>query len=335
MNSVKGNDSMKVAIVQHTPVFLNLDQSLLKACDLIEEAANGGAEIIVFPETWLPGYPVWLDLSPGAVLWGNPPAKALYRILAENSICLTGSRIPGKHLDDLLRVAGETGTYVVMGAHERLDGTLYNAMIFMDRGGKKFQVHRKLVPTYAERLVWGRGDGSTLSVMETDHGILGGLICWEHWMPLARAAMHSKCEVIHVAQWPSVQELHQLASRHYAFEGQCYVLAAGTVLSRKEIIDGFHSLGLANNLGLEILEAIPDDDELVMTGGSAIIGPDSAYLVGPVYGETCILYAEIEPCRCTEGHLTLDTNGHYSRPDVFHLEVNDQPQRRVTFKSQQ
>ena len=154
-------------------------------------------------------------------------------------------------------------------------------------------------------------------------------------MPLARAAMHSKCEVIHVAQWPSVQELHQLASRHYAFEGQCYVLAAGTVLSRQEIIDGFHSLGLANNLGLEILEAIPDDDELVMIGGSAIIGPDSAYLAGPVYGETCILYAEIEPSRCTEGHLTLDTNGHYSRPDVFHLEVNDQPQRRVTFKSQQ
>jgi len=113
------------------------------------------------------------------------------------------------------------------------------------------------------------------------------------------------------------------------------VLAAGTVLSRQEIIDGFHSLGLANNLGLEVLEAIPDDDELVMIGGSAIIGPDSAYLAGPVYGETCILYAEIEPWRCTEGHLTLDTNGHYSRPDVFHLEVNDQPQRRVTFKSQQ
>jgi len=189
MNSAKENDSMKVAIVQHTPVFLNLEQSLLKACGLIEEAANGGAEIIVFPETWLPGYPVWLDLSPGAVLWGNPPAKALYRILAENSICLSGKR-----LDDLLRVAGETGTYVVMGAHERLDGTLYNTMIFIDKEGKKFQVHRKLVPTYAERLVWGRGDGSTLSVLETDHGILGGLICWEHWMPLARAAMHSKCE---------------------------------------------------------------------------------------------------------------------------------------------
>ena len=330
MTTPKGSDPIRVAIVQHPPVFLNLDQSLERACSLIEEAANEGAAIIVFPETWLPGYPVWLDASPGAALWGNPSAKALYRVLSDNSVC-----IPGRHLDALRDLAGETGTYLVMGAHERLDGTLYNTMVFIDKGGQEYLVHRKLVPTYTERLVWGRGDGSTLSALKTDHGTLGGLICWEHWMPLARAAMHAKGEIFHVAQWPSVHDLHQLASRHYAFEGQCYALAAGTVLTRQEMLAGFRSLNLADDRGIEILEAIPEENELVMSGGSAIIGPDSRYVAGPIHAEARILYAEISPQRVTEGHLVLDTSGHYSRPDVFHLEVNDQPQRRVTLRSGQ
>jgi nitrilase len=321
--------SCKAAVIQHAPVFLNLEASLEKACALVEQAADGGANVVAFPETWLPGYPVWLDLSPKAALWDHAPARALYRLLVENALT-----IPGGHLEKLLAVARYTGTYIIMGAHERLGGTLYNTMIFVDRDGQSFQHHRKLMPTYTERLVWGRGDGSTLGVLHSEYGNLGGLICWEHWMPLARAAMHAHHETIHVAQWPAVKELHQLASRHYAFEGQCFVLAAGSVLSRGDAIQGFHTLGQPQNEALALLETIPGEDkELILKGGSAVIAPDSNYVAGPAFDDACILYAEIQPERITEGRLTLDTQGHYSRPDVFHLEVNVQPQSNVTFRS--
>jgi len=317
----------KVAIVQQPPVFMNVEESVEKAGSLVEQAAGQGASVIVFPETWLPGYPVWLDFSPNAALWDYPPAKALYRLLVENSITA-----PGEHLARLLALARKAGAYIVMGAHELLGGTLYNTIIYIDRGGEKFRLHRKLLPTYTERMIWGRGDGSTLGVLDTAYGALGGLICWEHWMPLARAAMQAQHETIHVAQWPMVKELHQLASRHYAFEGQCFVVAAGCILSRGEIMAGFHSLGQPDEEALELLEAMPGEkDDLILRGGSAVIAPDSNYIIGPIYDEARIIYAEIGPGRITEGHLFLDTQGHYSRPDVFHLEVNVRAQANVTF----
>ena len=330
MRSSASAHPFKAAIVQHAPVFLNLEESLRKACALIEQAANLGAGVIAFPETWLPGYPVWLDYAPGAALWDNQSAKVLYRHLVNNSIS-----VPGKHFDKLLAIARDTGTYVVMGAHERLGATLYNTMIFIASDGQSYQVHRKLMPTYTERLVWGRGDGSTMGVLSTEHGNLGGLICWEHWMPLARAAMHAQHETVHIAQWPAVKELHQLASRHYAFEGQCFVLAAGSVLSHADVLDGFRSLGEPDAGALALLEAMPGQDaDLILRGGSAIIAPDSSYIQGPHFNEPSILCAEIQPERLAEGHLVLDTAGHYSRPDVFHLTVNDRPQETVSFAAQ-
>ena len=319
-----------VAIVQDSPVFLNLEASLEKACSLIGEAAAQGAEVIAFPETWLPGYPVWLDSAPMAAAWDYGPAKALYRLLVQNSVS-----IPGPHLDRLLEAAKKAGSHLVMGVHERRGGTLYNTLVILDRDGRTFEVHRKLVPTYGERLVWGRGDGSTLKAHATEFGMLGGLICWEHWMPLTRAAMHAQQETIHVAQWPSVNRLHDLASRHYAFEGQCFVLAAGSVLTKKEAIEGCRSLGPPASAAIELLESMPKDDEdLLLRGGSAVIAPDTQTLAGPFLDEACILTAEVQPELITEGHFTLDTDGHYARPDVFTLEVNDQPQSSVAFRSQ-
>ncbi len=330
MSSLNTLSSFKVAVIQHAPVYLNLEESLKKACALIEQAANQGANVIAFPETWLPGYPIWLDYSPNAALWDYPPAKALYRLLVENSVS-----VPGRHLDRLRATAWSTGAYIVMGAHERLGGTLYNTMLYIHRDGKEFQMHRKLMPTYTERMIWGRGDGSTLSVLDTEYGVLGGLICWEHWMPLARAAMHAKYETLHVAQWPAAKELHHLASRHYAFEGQCFVVVAGCVLSKGEMVAGFNSLGQPDSQAIELLEAIPGGEkDVIMKGGSAVIAPNSEYLTGPVLDQSCILYAEIQPQRIAEGRLFLDTQGHYSRPDVFHLEVNDHPQSGITFKSE-
>jgi nitrilase len=317
---MSNSDKISVAIVQHPPVFLNLNASVAEAVRFIREAGALGAQVIVFPETWLPGYPVWLDLAPKAAFWDYPPAKALYRTLVENAVTLGGEA-----LRELRQAAAQAGAYVVMGAHERLGGTLYNTMLTLGPDGQEMQVHRKLIPTYTERLVWGRGDGSTLGVMATPFGNLGGLICWEHWMPLPRAAMHEKGEVVHVAQWPSAHDLHQLASRHYAFEGQCFVLAAGTYLRRGDVLDGFRSLGVPDSPAWEILDAMPGDD-VIHSGGSAVIGPDTSYVTGPLVDASGILAAELDPARITEGHFTLDTDGHYARPDVFRLEVDERPQ---------
>jgi nitrilase len=329
MDLVPTTRSFQVAIVQHAPVFLNLEASLEKADTLIQEAAGRGADVVVFPETWLPGYPVWLDYAPEAALWDHPPARALYRLLSENSVT-----IPGPHLDRLVGMARKAGACLVMGAHEHQGGTLYNTMILIDPDGDETRIHRKLMPTYTERLVWGRGDGSTLAVLPTEYGNLGGLICWEHWMPLARAAMHAQFETLHVAQWPWVRELHQVASRHYAFEGQCYVAAAGCVLSRREVLEGFQSLGKPDGAALELLATMPGEDgNLLLQGGSAVMAPDSSYVAGPVLDEPCILYAEVEPARIINGHLVLDTDGHYARPDIFQLVVNDEPQVNVRFGS--
>lgn len=317
--------SLNVALIQHPPVFLNLDASVEKACTLITQAAQNGARLIAFPETWLPGYPVWLDEAPNAGLWDHAPAKAVYRTLAENALSL-----PGPHLNRLLACAYQSNAYVVMGAHERRGGTLYNTLLYLNPDGQTYQVHRKLMPTYTERLVWGQGDGSTLRALNTEHGVVGGLICWEHWMPLARAAMHAQHEAIHIAQWPTVRDLHQIASRHYAFEGQCFVLAVGTHLTRHDVLSGFDSLPNPDPLARELLASMPEK-EVIQSGGSAVIAPDTRYVAGPVFDETTTLQAELNLDLITAGHLVMDTNGHYARPDVFQLRVNDQPQMNVTF----
>ena len=315
-----------VAAIQHPPVFLNLEASVDRAVKLIEEAAGNGAKVIAFPETWLPGYPVWLDVSPKAVLWDYPPARALYRILSDNALVIGGTQF-----NRLLAAAGKTGTYVVMGANEKVGGTIYNSLIYFDSIGVNFAVHRKLIPTYAEQLVWGRGDGSTLAAIETEFGVLGGLICWEHWMPLLRAAMHAEREILHIAQWPGARELHQIASRHYAFEGQCFVVAASLLLRKSDIIDGAKSLGSSAEAGLVLLDEIPgESQDYIINGGSSIIAPNGSYLVEPVYERADIIYADIDPDLAAEAHLVLDTDGHYSRPDIFSLRVNRREQKNVS-----
>jgi nitrilase len=317
----------RVALVQHPPVYLNLPASLDRAGELTCQAAAEGAALVVFPETWLPGYPIWLDSAPGAALWNHPPAKALYQLLAENAVTL-----PGPAVERLREMARRSGAFLVMGAHERRGGTLYNAMLFVAPDGR-LRVHRKLTPTYTERLVWGVGDGSTLDVLDTPWGLLGGLICWEHWLPLARAAMHAMHESIHVAQWPTARDLHQIASRHYAFEGQCWVLAAGTFLRRGDVLAGFRSLAGAPREAGELLASIPgDDDEVLQSGGSVVIAPDASLIGEPLFNRSGIVMADLDLTRRTTGNLLLDTDGHYARPDVFQLRVNTRPQVNVQFE---
>ncbi|MEL6821724.1 MAG: carbon-nitrogen hydrolase family protein [Calditrichota bacterium] len=322
------SSSFTVAVVQHPPVFMNLNASIDRAIVHIKEAAEKGAELIVFPETWLPGYPVWLDYAPSAGIWDHPPAKAIFKALFNNS-----PETDSPEISRLQKTVQELNISLVMGMNERDKGTLYNTMLFLSPDLKKPVIHRKLMPTYTERLVWGRGDGSTLATIPSDFGPIGGLVCWEHWMPLARAAMHGKQETIHIAQWPMVKEMHQVASRHYAFEGQCFVIAAGCVLSLADMYDGLKSIS-ADPLAFELLDGITDPPEtLLLRGGSAIIAPNGDYLVDPVYDKPTTLVAELKQDLLVEGRLFLDTDGHYSRPDVFELRINDKPQQRLSFRS--
>jgi predicted amidohydrolase len=305
-------------IIQHPPVFLNLAKTIEKACDLISQASNEGAELIVFPETWLTGYPVWLDLAPGAGLWGYKAAVEVFQHLFDNSASLGDAAI-----QRLCKAAKAAKATVVMGMHERDGKTLYNTTLFIGADGAIIGHHRKLVPTYTERLVWGRGDGSTLKVFNTPLGRIGGLICWEHWMPLARYTYHAQDEQIHVAQWPTVKNMHQIASRHYAFEGSCTVIAAGTVLHYSDL----------KHLSLPLLEEIPDQaDGLLMRGGSCIIAPDGEFLAEPVFNEPALVSAEIDPNKGISHAMTLDVAGHYARPDIFSLQVNVDPQTKIKWQ---
>jgi len=300
----------RVAIVQAEPAD-SLADATARTRELTSEAARGGATLVVFPETWIPGYPAWLDVCRDAGLWDHAPVKRVFARMAENSIVVRGES--GTALGEIARAHSVT---LVVGVTERVDagvgrGTLYNALLTFGPDGALLNHHRKLMPTYTERMVWGLGDAQGLQAVETPAGHVGGLICWEHWMPLARQAMHDSGEDIHVAVWPNVHDMVQIASRQYAFEGRCFVLAAGSLLR-------------AANLPPE-LEPHPDRvtsaSQFVLRGGSAIIGPNGAYVAGPVFDEPCILTAELDLDLVREELMSLDVAGHYSRPDCLELRV--------------
>lgn len=305
------NSSVLVAIVQARPVYLDLAASLAKAITLTEEAAREGAQLVAFGETWLTGYPTWLDNCPDIALWDHPPTKELFaRLRAESPI------VSGPEMARLAELAGDLGITLVMGLNERVDrgpgnGTLYNSLVTFGPSGQLINHHRKLVPTYTERLVWGPGDGVGLRAVETPSGRVGGLVCWEHWMPAARQVLHTDGEQIHVAVWPTVHEMHQVASRHYAFEGRCFVLAAGLLMAAEDLPPE-----------LRLSEEARNRNGLLVRGGSAIIGPDGRYLVEPVYDEERILLADLDLSAADREKMTLDVTGHYNRPDVFELRVS-------------
>jgi predicted amidohydrolase len=316
--------SFTVAAVQAAPVFLDLDASVEKAVGLIDTAAARGARVIGFPETWLPGYPAWIF---GAAGWEDPAAKRAFARLSDNAV-----EVPGPHVDRLCKAARDAGAVVVMGAHERdarfSHGTLFNAQLLIGADGALLGVHRKLLPTHAERILWGAGDGSTLHVVGTPFGRIGALVCWEHWMPLARFAMHAKGEQIHVASWPDAPDSHHVASRHYAFEGRCFVICAASYLRGSDVPADFE-LAEALQAGVEV--EVGGDREEIMPGGSGVIGPDGSWLAGPVFGREEIVTAVVDLGRIPQEHQALDAAGHYNRPDVFRLTVDERPQDQVTW----
>lgn len=298
---------VRVAAVQAEPVVLDLDATVGKACDLIAEAGRGGAKLIVFPELFVPTYingSVW---GRGLSRFGNQAAREAWMQLWNNSVA-----VPGPATDRLCAAARAASATVAIGIHEKVGSgrTLYNSILYVGPDGI-IGTHRKLMPTNHERLVHGFGDGSTLSVFDTPVGRVGGLICWENFMPLARQALYAQGEEIHVAPTAFDGEMAIVNARNTAFEGSVFVISVCMVLRKAS-----HPADFA------FKEELAAANDFMEDGGSVIVAPDGRILAGPVYKEETILFADLDLDETVTHGQLIDVAGHYARPEVLSLTVN-------------
>jgi len=299
--------TVRAAVVQAAPVMFDLDRSLEKACDRIRAAAREGAQLVVFPEAFLSGYPKLLDF--GAVVGRRTPeGRALFRRYFESAI-----DVPGPVTQVLGGLCRELGLHLVMGAIERDGGTLYCTALFFSAEGLLIGKHRKVMPTGMERLIWGFGDGSTLDVFQTTLGKIGAVICWENYMPLLRTSQYSQGVELYCAPTVDDRLTWTPSMQHIAFEGRCFVLSAVQYLTRA----GYPQ---------ELTPASPDP---IIAGGSLIVNPQGQILAGPNREGECILTADLNLDEIVEGKYDLDVVGHYGRPDIFQLSVNRGKQASV------
>ncbi len=296
-------NSFKVATTIASPIFLNKDDTIEKIAHLAEKAAGEGAKLIVFPETFLPGYPWWIWMG-----INNHKKGELFAKLFQSSI-----EIPSKESDKLGNIAKKYGIFLAIGFIEKSGGTLYNSQVLIDSKGNVAGKRRKLMPTGEERTIWGFGDGSDLKVFETQLGNIGALICYEHSMPLPRFVLYAQGEQIHIACWPGAnfrmqprdrKRIIDAAMRHVGFEGQVFVIFSSSCLSKEEL--DFY------------LELDPNNRGILEPGGgiSGIIDPLGNYLAGPVEDKETIIYAEISHDTIVKAKHMVDTVGHYARLDV-------------------
>jgi nitrilase len=310
---------VKVAVVQAASVLFNREESISKALRLIEEASSNGAELVLFPEAYIPAYPRGLTF--GTVV-GNrtPEGRKTWERYWDNCI-----KVPGRDTEVLGKAAKENNVFLVMGVIEKdseySQGTLYCTLIYFGSDGRLLGKHRKLKPTAGERLIWGEGDGSTLPVFQSDIGKIGGLICWENYMPLARMAMYGKGVEIYLAPTADQRDTWQATLRHIACEGRCFVLGCNQYVSKD-----MYPSDLA---GIEELDEQPNE---ICRGGSVIISPLGELIAGPLYGKEGILYADLDLMEVARGKLDFDVVGHYARPDIFKLVINEKPAPPVSFE---
>jgi nitrilase len=296
---------VRAAVVQAGSVVFDRERSLEKARGLISDAAAGGAELVVFPEAFIPGYPKGLDFG-ARVGMRFPEGREDFRRYWEAAV-----DVPGGATEILSDAARDSRVHLVMGVIERAFGTLYCTVLFFAPDGTMLGKHRKLMPTAMERLVWGFGDGSTMPVFETPLGRLGAVICWENYMPLLRTAMYAKSIQLYCAPTADDRDTWVQSMRHIALEGRCFVLSCCQYLTRGDCPEDYAAI--QGN----------DPQTVLMRGGSCIVGPLGQVLAGPDYDGERILSAELDMREIARGKYDFDVTGHYARPDVFRLFVNE------------
>jgi nitrilase len=307
------SESFKVAVVQASPIVFDRARTLDKVCALAGEAARSGARLVLFPEAFVSAYPRGLDF--GAVVGNRTDAgRRDFERYWESSV-----DVPGPAVDSLARTARAHAIYLVVGVVERDGGTLYCTVLFFAPDGAYLGKHRKVMPTASERLVWGYGDGSTMPVFDTPLGKLGAVICWENYLPLMRAAMYAKGIELYCAPTADMRDTWIASMRHIAAEGRCFVLSCNQFNRRRDFPADYHT-------------PYGDDPDTVMSrGGSCIVDPFGNFLAGPNTDGEAILVAEIDRALIVRGKYDIDVVGHYARPDIFQLYVDEQPKRPVTY----
>ncbi len=299
----------KVGCVQAGSVLFNLEESLAKAQKYITQAAAAGVKLLVFPEAYLSGYPS--GLSFGTVVGSRTAAgRDMYQRYWQSSV-----EVPGPVTEQLGEMAREAGLFLIMGVIERdvANKTLYCTLLYFTPDGELAGKHRKIKPTAGERIVWGEGDGSTLVSFDTPLGRLGGLICWENYMPLARMAMYSQGVEVYVAPTADSRPTWQSTMEHVACEGRCYVIGCNQYFTQDYYPE-------------DLRATIPTDrDHVLSRGGSTIVSPLGQVLAGPLYDEEGLLTADIDLNEIVRSKFDFDVNGHYTRPDIFTYEAKDQP----------
>jgi aliphatic nitrilase len=306
--------TVKAAAVQMAPAFLDTQATLKKILQYIEEAAGQGLQLLIFPETILPGYPYWAMTHDSI----SNLSRFNRRLFAESI------EVPGPESKELCAAAKKYHCNVVVGVNEKEGGTLYNSQLIINDEGELLGCRRKLVPTSQERMVWGRGDGSDLKVYQTSFGVLGALICYEHSNPLFRYSVQAQGEQVHAANWPGglpfIDHIMDAAIRHYAFESGTFVISATSVLT-KEILDE-----LSDGSGTSKLQ--PGG------GYSAIVSPTGIYLAGPEKEKEGLLIAELDFEEIVGAKLIVDGQGHYTRPDVVQLRLNSSKQNPLIIEDE-
>ncbi len=306
---------VRAAVVQASPAVFDRDATIEKVARYAADAKAQGAELVVFPEAFISAYPK--GLSFGAVIGSRTPAgREDFRRYFDSAIEMQGPAIAR-----LEQIAGDLGVHLVVGVIERDGGTLYCTVLFFSPEGKLLGKHRKLMPTASERLVWGYGDGSTLPVFETPLGRVGAVICWENYMPLLRTAMYAKGIQIYCAPTADDRDTWLPTMQHIALEGRCFVLSACQFLLRGDCPADYAAAQGDN------------PDTVLMRGGSCIIGPLGQVLAGPVFNQSQILVADLDMGEIARGKFDFDVTGHYARPDVFRLHVNEGETAPVVFES--
>lgn len=312
--------TVKVAVVQASSILFNREATAEKAIDLVSKAAEKEAKLILFPEAFIPAYP--RGLSFGTVVGSrSPEGRKTWEKYWKNSV-----DVPGPTTDKLGKAARRAKAYLAMGVIERDNeysrGTLYCTLLYFGPDGRLLGKHRKIMPTGAERLIWGAGDGSTLTAIKTDFGIIGGLICWENYMPLARVSMYGKGVEIYLAPTADAREQWQYTLRHIALEGRCFVLGCNQFVTK--------SMYPENLEGIEDLTELP---EMICRGGSVVVSPLGEVIAGPLYNKEGILYADIDLDEVVRSRYDFDVVGHYSRPDILQLYVDERSKPSVLYNT--